>query len=190
MHVCRQGQGVQGVTGRYDSGNHATGQGHWELCIITQKGFFQSYEVHSATSWSQTADLCHTNHGFLAKASPTIAYLLDAIGWALERPIKSVDLASSGNCVALFCYCFCCCFSVWLGSFLSTVKIGDRMVNPPHLSVRPCRTTAKRWQLHSKRRQQNNNNSNTRVPNKNGVSQAWYTIEIHHSGRKPSKQQQ
>ena len=25
-----------------------------------------------------------------------------------------------------------------------------------------------------------------RVPDQNGVSQAWYTVEIHHSGRKPS----
>ena len=26
----------------------------------------------------------------------------------------------------------------------------------------------------------------SRVPNQNGVSQAWYLVEIHHSGRKPS----
>ena len=29
--------------------------------------------------------------------------------------------------------------------------------------------------------------SKTRVPDQNGVSQAWYKVEIHHSGRKPSK---
>ena len=27
----------------------------------------------------------------------------------------------------------------------------------------------------------------SRVPDQNGVSQAWYIVEIHHSGRKPSK---
>ena len=29
--------------------------------------------------------------------------------------------------------------------------------------------------------------SKSRVPSQNGVSQAWYIVEIHHSGRKPSK---
>ena len=26
----------------------------------------------------------------------------------------------------------------------------------------------------------------SRVPNQNGVSQVWYIVEVHHSGRKPS----
>ena len=32
------------------------------------------------------------------------------------------------------------------------------------------------------------NTNKLRVPNQNGVSQAWYLVEIHDSGRKPSNQ--
>ena len=32
-----------------------------------------------------------------------------------------------------------------------------------------------------------NHHNKSRVPNQNGVSQAWYIVEIHHSGREPSK---
>ena len=34
---------------------------------------------------------------------------------------------------------------------------------------------------------QDKGNNKSRVPDQNGVSQAWYIVEIHHSGREPSK---
>ena len=63
-----------------------------------------------------------------------------------------------------------CCYRHWLLDFLLSVFCSS---NPIYL-------------LHSLSCTQSFPAVYSRVPSQNGVSQAWYIVEIHHSGRKPS----